>query len=102
AVAKGGRYDAIGSDFGRARPATGFSLDIRALVTLGDHSVSPSKAVWAPAVNDEALEKAISELRVTDTVVRALPEDNEVDPSNRGCDRKLVQQGDHWVVQKLS
>ena len=102
AVAKGGRYDAIGSDFGRARPATGFSLDIRALVTLGDHFVNPGKAVWAPAVNDEALERAISELRVTDTVVRALPEDNGVDPSTRGCDRKLVLQGDHWVVQKLS
>lgn len=35
-VAKGGRYDAIGSDFGQARPATGFSLDIRSLVSLGE------------------------------------------------------------------
>ncbi|MGO1461366.1 MAG: ATP phosphoribosyltransferase regulatory subunit [Marinobacter sp.] len=101
AVAKGGRYDAIGGDFGRARPATGFSLDIRALVTLGDHSVSARKAVWAPAVNDEELERSISELRVTDTVIRALPEDKGVDPSARGCDRKLVKQGGHWVVQKL-
>tara|TARA_R110002111_G_scaffold89368_4_gene139097 strand:- start:5561 stop:6742 length:1182 start_codon:yes stop_codon:yes gene_type:complete len=101
-VAKGGRYDAIGSDFGRARPATGFSLDIRALVTLGKRSVCRSKAVWAPADNDAALEQVVSELRMTDIVVRALPEDNGVDPSTRGCDRKLVKQGDHWVVQTLS
>ncbi|GGE56940.1 ATP phosphoribosyltransferase regulatory subunit [Streptosporangium jomthongense] len=100
-VAKGGRYDAIGSDFGRARPATGFSLDIRALVTLGDRPVRPARAVWAPAERDAVLEQKISELRKTDTVVRALPEDNGEDPAARGCDRKLVKQGDHWVVQAL-
>lgn len=100
-VAKGGRYDSIGSDFGRARPATGFSLDIRALVALGNHATARRKAVWAPAQSDAALEQTISELRATDIVVRALPEDSEVEPSTRGCDRKLVKQGDHWVVQKL-
>ena len=34
AVALGGRYDSIGARFGRARPATGFSLDLRALARL--------------------------------------------------------------------
>ena len=34
-VAKGGRYDSIGEHFGRARPATGFSLDLKTLVKLG-------------------------------------------------------------------
>ncbi|HEA53904.1 hypothetical protein LCGC14_0877850 [marine sediment metagenome] len=101
AVAKGGRYDAIGSDFGRARPATGFSLDIRALVALGKRSLNRSCAVWAPAQNDAVLEKMISKLRITETVVRALPEDNGVDPATRGCDRELVKQGDRWVVQTL-
>lgn len=33
-VAKGGRYDSIGEHFGRARPATGFSLDLKTLVKL--------------------------------------------------------------------
>jgi ATP phosphoribosyltransferase regulatory subunit len=32
AIALGGRYDEVGKDFGRARPATGFSLDLRELV----------------------------------------------------------------------
>ncbi len=33
-VAKGGRYDHIGEHFGRARPATGFSVDLKTLVKL--------------------------------------------------------------------
>src|SRR5690554_6064094 len=100
-IGKGGRYDAIGSDFGRARPATGFSLDIRALVSLCSRPVKHPKAVWAPAQEDSELEQAISELRKTDTVIRALPEDTKADPSTRGCDRKLVKQGHRWVVQGL-
>jgi ATP phosphoribosyltransferase regulatory subunit len=31
AIANGGRYDNIGEQFGRARPATGFSLELKAL-----------------------------------------------------------------------
>jgi len=33
-IAKGGRYDRIGEHFGRARPATGFSADLKALNKL--------------------------------------------------------------------
>ena len=34
ALVRGGRYDAVGSVFGRKRPAVGFSLDIKALVAV--------------------------------------------------------------------
>jgi ATP phosphoribosyltransferase regulatory subunit len=34
AVARGGRYDEVGKAFGRARPATGFSIDLRTLASL--------------------------------------------------------------------
>src|SRR5690606_31497666 len=34
-VANGGRYDRVGAVFGRARPATGFSTDLKALIALG-------------------------------------------------------------------
>ena len=34
-VAQGGRYDRIGEEFGRARPATGFSTDLKSLIKLG-------------------------------------------------------------------
>jgi ATP phosphoribosyltransferase regulatory subunit len=33
-IAKGGRYDRIGEQFGRARPATGFSADLKSLIKL--------------------------------------------------------------------
>ena len=66
AVGKGGRYDAIGRDFGRARPATGFSLDVRALVALGDRPARKHSAIWAPADADPALEGVISGLRMQD------------------------------------
>ena len=35
AVAQGGRYDRIGQEFGRPRPATGFSADLKTLIKLG-------------------------------------------------------------------
>src|SRR5439155_26745179 len=31
AIARGGRYDEVGASFGRARPATGFTMDLRQL-----------------------------------------------------------------------
>jgi ATP phosphoribosyltransferase regulatory subunit len=34
AVARGGRYDEVGKAFGRARPATGFSIDLRSLAAV--------------------------------------------------------------------
>ena len=102
AVGKGGRYDAIGSDFGRARPATGFSLDIRALVSLGERPSKRFGAIWAPAESDSALEGVISGLRMTETVVRALPDDTDTNPVERGCDRQLVKKDGKWVVEALA
>ncbi len=34
AIARGGRYDEVGASFGRARPATGFTMDLRQLAAL--------------------------------------------------------------------
>ncbi|HKK56896.1 ATP phosphoribosyltransferase regulatory subunit [Marinobacter sp.] len=101
AVGKGGRYDAIGSDFGRARPATGFSLDIRSLASLAQRVRCPAGMIWAPSDDDPALAGVVSGLRLTETVVRALPEDSDTDPRSRGCDRILVKQDGQWVVGHL-
>jgi len=40
-VARGGRYDEVGKAFGRARPATGFSIDLRSLVAAS-HRKNPA------------------------------------------------------------
>ena len=47
AVARGGRYDEVGAVFGRVRPATGFSLDVKDLALL--LPAAPSRAAAAPA-----------------------------------------------------
>jgi ATP phosphoribosyltransferase regulatory subunit len=38
AIGRGERYDGIGKAFGRARPATGFTLDLRQLAALLNRS----------------------------------------------------------------
>jgi len=63
AVAKGGRYDNIGAVFGRDRPATGFAIDLKALVddmTLVEDSRPP---IIAPPSDDSDLRVAIAALR---------------------------------------
>src|SRR5512145_1049707 len=47
AIALGGRYDDVGKAFGRARPATGFSMDLRQLYRLLAKQAQP-KAIHAP------------------------------------------------------
>ena len=100
AVAQGGRYDAVGEDFGRARPATGFSADLNRLLRAGSDTASgrePPGAIWAPPGDDEALRCRISELRRSEKVIQAMPDETE-SPAELGCDRQLVEDGDGWRV----
>ena len=98
ALLRGGRYDAVGSVFGRKRPAVGFSLDLkewaRCLPRPSQHS-----AIRAPWSQEASLRKAIEALRGQgETVVCVLPgHENEADEFN--CDRELVQKGAQWTVQ---
>jgi ATP phosphoribosyltransferase regulatory subunit len=100
AVARGGRYDAVGSIFGRKRPAVGFSLDIKALVPVAP-VLALRAAVRAPWGEDAQLRAAISALRKHgETVVCVLPgHESEVDEFE--CDRELALQGGRWVVIAL-
>jgi ATP phosphoribosyltransferase regulatory subunit len=43
AVARGGRYDDAGKAFGRARPATGFSIDLRSLSSVKSNGKKKKK-----------------------------------------------------------
>lgn len=101
-LARGGRYDEVGAVFGRKRPAVGFSLDLRALVT----SVQPrplEAAIRAPWGLDPALREAVAALRRQgQTVVCALPgHGHEVDEFH--CDRELVKSpaDGAWIVRNL-
>jgi len=100
AIALGGRYDGAGKAFGRARPATGFSMDLREVVRL----VAPVKAqgaiLAAWAGHDKALAALIASLRAQgEIVVELLP--GETACEGPRCDRKLVLVGGQWIIEAI-
>ncbi len=104
ALVRGGRYDGVGAVFGhkvdRARPAAGFSLDLKALV--GSAAPRPlTAAIRAPWDESGELHAAVTALRRRgETVVCVLPgQGNEIDEFH--CDRELLQVAGHWVVQAV-
>ncbi|MDP2433682.1 MAG: ATP phosphoribosyltransferase regulatory subunit [Pseudomonadota bacterium] len=98
AVALGGRYDGAGSVFGRHRPATGFSLDLRQL--LGCLGAPASRGgILAPSLDDAGLRASIAELRAAgERVVVELP-GQEAHGAESGCDQRLVKTDSGWRVQ---
>lgn len=101
-VARGGRYDQIGEVFGRARPATGFSADLKTLMRLGSRQSEVLQgAVLAPVGDDPALLGRVEALRGAGTVViQALP-DQPGDPAEMGCAYRLEKQGEQWDLVPL-
>jgi ATP phosphoribosyltransferase regulatory subunit len=96
-LALGGRYDEVGQSFGRARPATGFSLDLRGVVT----ALPPAKSVmtiFAPANLDNTLSVKIDSLRAEGHVVVQELVDSKTDYFEINCDRKLVHYNSGWHV----
>lgn len=102
AIAQGGRYDDIGQAFGRARAATGFSADMRALLALSANAAAHSQnSIFAPAATDAALQAKIQALRAEgERVVCALPGQTG-GAREAGCSRELVAQAGDWVIQTI-
>lgn len=100
AVARGGRYDHVGEAFGRARPATGFSLDLRELARLMP-GAQRKPAIRAPWGTEAGLREKIAELRkMGEVVIQALPgHENEQDEFD--CDRAVVFENGIWVLKKI-
>ena len=100
AVALGGRYDDFGRAYGRARPATGFSMDLRELARLAPNKALGG-AILAPWPEDDALHAEASRLRAQgERVVLALP-GHEGTWREAGCDRILARRGNDWIVESL-
>ncbi|NHZ69996.1 MAG: ATP phosphoribosyltransferase regulatory subunit, partial [Thermotogales bacterium] len=100
-IARGGRYDEIGKVFGRARPATGFSTDLRSLMRLGNRDwPQPAGAILAPVEEDPALADKVRVLREQgERVVQQLP-GQAGNIAETGCDRVLRWSGSEWVVER--
>ncbi|MDZ4202083.1 MAG: ATP phosphoribosyltransferase regulatory subunit [Gallionella sp.] len=100
AIALGGRYDDLGKSFGRARAATGFSMDLRQLYNL-----LPAQAavlgICAPHLDDAALIGKIEQLRAAgESVVVDLLGDKALHGELQ-CDRELVSRNGEWLVVAL-
>lgn len=101
ALALGGRYDEVGKAFGRARPATGFSMDLRELAAAG-HNGAARSAVLAPyAPADAALQSRIANLRGHGTrVIVDLP-GHAAARGELNCERRLVRRAGKWLLEKI-
>jgi ATP phosphoribosyltransferase regulatory subunit len=90
-IARGGRYDDIGRVFGRARPAVGFSSDLKGLIALSTQvasAESPPSAVMAPWDADPQLQSIVERLRAEGRqVLYELPDQHGAPRDYNCCDR---------------
>jgi ATP phosphoribosyltransferase regulatory subunit len=103
-IARGGRYDEIGSVFGRARPATGFSTDLKTLIQVG-HSTGQDLhqegIVFAPWSDDSAQQRLISRLRADGRrVVCGLP-GQQGGAAEMGCSEQLIHSNGEWKLMMV-
>jgi ATP phosphoribosyltransferase regulatory subunit len=101
AIAQGGRYDGIGKVFGNARPATGFSTDLKTLLAFDSDPVVQKAAIFAPSDSDSALLTAIASARQGgEQVIVNLPGQSG-DAKAMNCDRQFVKEKDEWVIKPV-
>jgi len=101
-IARGGRYDAIGRNFGRSRPACGFSADLKVLFRVGSRGHwEVQSAIFAPWSADLELSDEVGRLRGQGRrVVVGLPGQNG-DAAALGCGEQLVRRGETWSVEPV-
>ena len=100
-IARGGRYDMIGEVFGRSRPATGFSLDLKALANISPNTNRSIQGIFAPNENDEELRKKIAQLRGQGERVICELQGQHGDATSMQCNRILEKQNKQWIVKEL-
>jgi ATP phosphoribosyltransferase regulatory subunit len=101
AVAQGGRYDEVGKAFGRARPATGFSMDLRELAAASSEVERQSRVLAPYRPADGLLQRRIAALRSRGVIVIEDMPGHARFRAELGCDSALVRRSGRWTVQKL-
>lgn len=97
-IARGGRYDDIGKIFGRARPATGFSTDLKLLSALGTRDMPMTQKILAPADENEELQVEIDKLRAEGYCISRILPGQLDDAAATGCSQKLEQINGQWQL----
>jgi ATP phosphoribosyltransferase regulatory subunit len=101
AIARGGRYDEVGKAFGRARPATGFTIDLRDVAVLSGVQNNSGRIAAPYVVDDLDLTKIIEDLRAKgEVVVVDLP--GHADHIHElNCQRQLLKRDRQWIVEPM-
>lgn len=103
AIARGGRYDDIGEIFGRSRPATGFSTDLKILNQLSDKQFPVRDKIFAPVAADsksaEALKAMVAQLRQSSEIVIEQLPNQSADAQAMGCNKTLCLLDGKWQLQ---
>jgi len=100
AVVRGGRYNHVGEAFGRARPATGFSMDLRELARLLP-GAERKRAIRAPWGTESGLREKIAHLRQAgEIVIQSFP-GHENDQDEFDCDRAVELIDGNWIIKNL-
>ena len=98
-IARGGRYDDIGRVFGRSRPATGFSTDLKTLIRIGSvttEAAARDGLIFAPWSEDPAQQAVIDALRAEGRrVVCGLP-GQQGGAREMGCEERLTDSEGEW------
>lgn len=97
-LAKGGRYDGVGDQFGQNLPATGFSMDLRgALDLLADVEPDYPEAVYAPVHPSSSLKQKIKDLKSQGVQVIKYAEVAQLPVGAQ----HLVQQNNDWTIETV-
>jgi ATP phosphoribosyltransferase regulatory subunit len=97
AIANGGRYDNIGEQFGRARPATGFSLELKALAMQSvAKNIQQQRRIFAPQQCEQSV---IQALRESGEIVICAMAGQQV-PAD--VDAILVSDNGQWHVEAIN
>jgi ATP phosphoribosyltransferase regulatory subunit len=100
-IARGGRYDDIGKVFGRARPATGFSTDLKQLLQLSSCEITTPQKVLAPVDDDDELQAKIEALRAQGYCVTKMLPGQVDDAVALGCKQRLGRIDGQWQLVSL-
>ena len=99
-IARGGRYDEVGKVFGRARPATGFSADLKLLASLatGLDRAECVQSIFAPCLDDADLSEKIRDLRSSGRLVIQELSGQAGGAADMACTHKLDKRGQQWEI----
>ena len=100
-LGNGGRYDHVGEGFGRSRPATGFSVNLKALALLAKDLDVSKAGIFAPSVDDPNQHQAVDALRAQGERVVSGFAGQEPDYSELNCDRVLTLVENEYRVEPV-